>query len=156
MRWPCLLYTSDTLVICSTTAITLLVSGVEGQVGVMDGIPFVQAAVKTGMGEWGIHFITVAIFFFAFSSLVGNYYYAESNIRFIRDSKVLLNVFRCTCLVAIFLGAQDVYKRQCLNEWFAVFPCRKDVLAKQALTILAVCSAAASMLTVELYNRTRA
>lgn len=44
----------------------------------------------------------------------------------------------------------------CLNEWFAVFPCRKDVLAKQALTILAVCSAAASMLTVELYNRTRA
>ena len=96
----------DTLVICSTTAITLLVSGVEGQAGVMDGIPFVQAAVKTGMGEWGIHFITVAIFFFAFSSLVGNYYYAESNIRFIRDSKVLLNVFRCTCLVAIFLGAQ--------------------------------------------------
>ena len=49
----------DTLVICSTTAITLLVSGVEGQAGVMDGIPFVQAAVKTGMGEWGIHFIDV-------------------------------------------------------------------------------------------------
>lgn len=96
----------DTLVICSTTAITLLVSGVQGETGVMDGIPFVQAAVYTGMGEWGIHFITIAIFFFAFSSLVGNYYYAESNIRFIRDSKVLLNAFRCTCLVAIFLGAQ--------------------------------------------------
>ena len=61
----------------------------RGQAGVMDGIPFVQAAVKTGMGEWGIHFITVAIFFFAFSSLVGNYYYAESNIRFIRDSQSL-------------------------------------------------------------------
>lgn len=96
----------DTLIICSTTAITLLVSGVQGEAGVMDGIPFVQAAVQTGMGEWGIHFITIAIFFFAFSSLVGNYYYAESNIRFIRDSKLVLNIFRCTCLAAIFLGAQ--------------------------------------------------
>ena len=49
-----------------------------------------------------------AIFFsfFAFPSRVGIYYYAEPNILFIRDSKFLLNVFRCTCLVAIFLGAQ--------------------------------------------------
>ena len=37
---------------------------------------------------------------------MGNYYYAESNIRFIKDNKVVLNVFRCTCLIAIFLGAQ--------------------------------------------------
>ena len=96
----------DTLVICSTTAVILLVSGVQGGKGVLDGIPFVQAAFQTGMGEWGIHFITVAIFFFAFSSLIGNYYYAESNIRFIRNSKIVVNIFRFTCLGAIFLGAQ--------------------------------------------------
>ena len=96
----------DTLIICSTTAMMLLVSGVEGQAGVLDGIPFVQAAVEKGMGSWAIHFITVAIFFFAFSSLVGNYYYAESNVRFIKDSKPLLFLFRCSCLIAIFLGAQ--------------------------------------------------
>ncbi|MFR1114431.1 MAG: alanine/glycine:cation symporter family protein, partial [Blautia sp.] len=96
----------DTLVICSTTAMMLLVSQVPGESGVLDGIPYVQAAVKTSIGELGIHFITLAIFFFAFSSLVGNYYYAESNIRFIKDNKTVLNVGRCTCLVAIFLGAQ--------------------------------------------------
>ncbi len=38
--------------------------------------------------------------------MVGNYYYAESNILFIKNNKVLLNVFRVTCVVAIFLGAQ--------------------------------------------------
>ena len=96
----------DTLLICSSTAMMLLVSGVEGKTGVMDGIPFVQAAISANVGHWGIHFITVSIFAFAFSSLVGNYYYAESNILFIKNSKILLNVFRATCVVAIFLGAQ--------------------------------------------------
>ena len=96
----------DTLLICSSTAMMLLVSGVEGKTGVMDGIPFVQAAISANVGHWGIHFITVSIFAFAFSSLVGNYYYAESNILFIKNSKILLNVFRVTCVAAIFLGAQ--------------------------------------------------
>ena len=96
----------DTLLICSSTAMMLLVSGIEGKSGVLDGIPYVQAAISANVGKWGIHFITFSIFAFAFSSLVGNYYYAESNILFIKNSKVLLNVFRVTCIVAIFLGAQ--------------------------------------------------
>ena len=96
----------DTLLICSSTAMMLLVSGVEGQSGVLDGIPYVQAAISSNVGECGIHFITFSIFAFAFSSLIGNYYYAESNILFIKDNKILLNVFRATCVVAIFLGAQ--------------------------------------------------
>lgn len=58
------------------------------------------------MGNWGIHFITLSIFAFAFSSLVGNYYYAESNILFIKNNKKLLLIFRITCLLAVFLGAQ--------------------------------------------------
>ena len=95
----------DTLLICTSTAMLLFCSGVEGQNGVLDGIPFVQAAIRANVGEWGIHFITLSIFAFAFSSLIGNYFYAESNILFIKDSKVLLNLFRVTCLVAIFLGA---------------------------------------------------
>lgn len=95
----------DTLLICTSTAMLLFCSGVEGQSGVLDGIPFVQAAIRANVGEWGIHFITLSIFAFAFSSLIGNYFYAESNILFIKDSKVLLNIFRATCLVAIFLGA---------------------------------------------------
>ena len=96
----------DTLLICSSTAMMLLVSGVQGVSGELDGIPFVQAAISANVGTWGIHFITFSIFAFAFSSLVGNYYYAESNILFIKNSKKLLFVFRLTCIVAIFLGAQ--------------------------------------------------
>lgn len=96
----------DTLLICSSTAMMLLVSGVEGESGTLDGIPYVQAAISENVGGWGIHFITFSIFAFAFSSLIGNYYYAESNILFIKNNKVLLNVFRVTCVVAIFLGAQ--------------------------------------------------
>ncbi len=95
----------DTLLICTSTAMLLFCSGVEGKADVLDGIPFVQEAIRANVGDWGIHFITVSIFAFAFSSLIGNYFYAESNILFIKDSKVLLNLFRVTCLVAIFLGA---------------------------------------------------
>lgn len=96
----------DTLLICSATAMMLLLSGVEGKSGVLDGIPYVQQAISANVGTWGIHFITFSIFTFAFSSLVGNYYYAESNIKFIKDDKRLLFVFRVTCLLAVFLGAQ--------------------------------------------------
>lgn len=72
----------------------------------MDGIPYVQAAISANVGSLGIHFITFSIFAFAFTSLIGNYYYAESNILFIKNNRILLNVFRITCLIAIFLGAQ--------------------------------------------------
>lgn len=96
----------DTILICSATAMMLLVSGVEGIPGKIDGIPFVQAAVSANVGSWGIHFITFSIFAFAFSSLIGNYYYAESNIKFIKNNKILLNIFRLTCVAAVFFGAQ--------------------------------------------------
>lgn len=92
----------DTILICSSTAMMLLISGVEGKTN----IQYVQAAISRNVGEWGIHFISFSIFAFAFSSVIGNYFYAESNILFIKNNKVLLNVFRCTCLVAVFLGAQ--------------------------------------------------
>lgn len=96
----------DTILICSSTAMMLLVSGVEGKNGVLDGIPYVQAAISSNVGQWGIHFITFSIFAFAFSSVIGNYFYAESNILFIKNNKVVLNLFRVTCVLAVFLGAQ--------------------------------------------------
>ena len=96
----------DTLLICSATAMMLLLSGVQGESGVLDGIPFVQKAISANVGNWGIHFITLSIFAFAFSSLIGNYYYAESNILFIKKKKKLLFIFRITCLLAVFFGAQ--------------------------------------------------
>ncbi len=96
----------DTMVICTTTAFMILFSGEDLQNG-LNGIPFVQKSVSSQTGIYGIHFITLSIFFFAFTSIIGNYCYAESNILFIKDNKIFLNIFRITCLIAIFLGAQS-------------------------------------------------
>ena len=96
----------DTILICSSTAMMLLTSDVEGIAGKLDGIPYVQQAISSNVGQWGIHFITVAIFAFAFTSVIGNYCYAESNILFIKNNKIVLNIFRVTCVLAVFLGAQ--------------------------------------------------
>ena len=76
----------------------------------LNGMPLVQMAVNNSVGEAGIHFITFAIFAFAYSSLIGNYFYAESNLRFIKgDSKALLTVFRIVCLLVIFYGATNSF-----------------------------------------------
>ena len=96
----------DTFLICTTTAMILLFSGVEGVAGTLDGIPYVQEAISANVGKWGIHFLTFSIFAFAFSSVIGNYYYAESNILFIKNNKTVLFIFRISCLVAVFFGAQ--------------------------------------------------
>ncbi len=93
----------DTLLICSITALTLLLSDVNGGAN-LNGIPFVQQALYSQVGSIGIHIITIAIFLFAFSSLIGNYYYAESNILFIKDNKKLLFVFRISAVIAVFAG----------------------------------------------------
>ena len=69
------------------------------------GIDFVQMAMANSIGPIGIHFMTACIILFAFSSLVGNYFYAEGNILFIKDNKTVLLVFRLFCLAAIFFGA---------------------------------------------------
>lgn len=94
----------DTILICSTTAFIVLLSGVDLNSG-LNGIPFVQASICNQIGSIGIHFITFSIFTFAFTSIIGNYCYAESNILFIKDNKIFLNIFRVTCLVAVFAGA---------------------------------------------------
>lgn len=99
----------DTLIICTCTAMMVLVFYVNGDPGDLNGMPLVQQAINSSVGEFGIHFITFAICAFAFSSLIGNYFYAESNIKFIKDNKVVLFLFRVTCLAAIFMGAQSSF-----------------------------------------------
>lgn len=95
----------DTMLICGTTAFIVLLSDVK--VGsAINEIPFVQQAVYSQVGSVGIHIIAFSIFAFAFTSIIGNYCYAETNIRFIKDNKLLLNLFRATCVVTVFLGTQ--------------------------------------------------
>ena len=95
----------DTMVICSTSGFLVLFSGVYEKGGAKDGIPLVQAAVETVFGSMGVHFMTAAVTLFAFTSLIGNYFYAEFNVRFISDNKAFLFIFRCSCVVMVFIGA---------------------------------------------------
>ena len=102
----------DTLLICTCSAMMVLVFYVQDPeaAAALNGMPLVQMAVNNSVGEMGIHFITFAIFAFAFSSLIGNYFYAESNLRFIKgNSKALLFVFRIVCLGVIFYGAVNSF-----------------------------------------------
>lgn len=93
----------DTIVICTTTAFMLL--NFDNQAG-LTGMPYVQQAISSEIGEIGIHFITVSIFLFAFSSLIGNYCYAESNLKFIIQNKWALLLFRIVAVMVVFFGAQ--------------------------------------------------
>ncbi len=96
----------DTLLICSTTAFIVLLSGAYVPHGELNGIPLIQQSVAAIFGEVGIHIITVTIFLFAFTSLMGNYFYAEANIKFISKSPLLMLIFRVASILVIFIGAQ--------------------------------------------------
>ena len=96
----------DTLLICSTTVFIILLTG-QYQGGEYDGIPLIQQSVSAQFGPFAIHLITAAVCMFAFTSIIGNYFYAESNIRFISKSKTVMTVFRILAAVMVFLGAQN-------------------------------------------------
>ena len=96
---------TDTLVVCSCTAFMVLVSGLYNTEG-LEGIQLTQASLESQVGSWGTIFVAIALFMFAFSSIIGNYYYGEANIRFLTDKKWALTVFRIfSGGVFVFFGA---------------------------------------------------
>lgn len=96
----------DTMVICSTTAFIVLLTEPYEPGSDLNGIPLVQQCVADVFGELGIHVVTVGICLFAFTSLIGNYFYAEANIKFISGSKTFMFVFRILAVLMVFAGAQ--------------------------------------------------
>ena len=96
---------TDTLLVCSCTAFIILVSGLYS-VPELNGIALTQSALGAEIGSFGPSFIAVAIFLFAFSSIIGNYYYGEANIRFMTSSSTVLTVYRvCSGGVVVMFGA---------------------------------------------------
>lgn len=94
----------DTLLICTATAVFILLA--KDATG--EGIGRVQSAFQLEFGHVGIFFITAAILLFAFTSIIGNYSYAESNFKFIfENNKLGLIIFRLVCLVPLVLGAMS-------------------------------------------------
>ena len=84
---------TDTLLVCSCTAFMILISGLYNTPD-LNGIALTQAALNSEIGAFGPTFIAIAILLFAFSSIIGNYYYGEANIRFMTSSNTVLTVYR--------------------------------------------------------------
>ena len=105
---------TDTLLVCSCTAFIILFSGLYTHPE-LNGIALTQSALQSEIGSAGPIFIAIAIFLFAFSSILGNYYYGEANIRFLfgknKDShdgkfKSILFLYRiCSGGLLVLFGA---------------------------------------------------
>ena len=104
---------TDTLLVCSCTAFIILISGLYN-VPELNGIALTQAALQSEVGSAGPVFVAIAIFLFAFSSIIGNYYYGEANIRFITysygcsaaRSQTIMSIYRiCSAGLMVIFGA---------------------------------------------------
>ncbi|WNC71044.1 alanine/glycine:cation symporter family protein [Thalassotalea psychrophila] len=94
----------DTIVLCTCTAMIILLSGIE--LGQTFGIQLTQQALVNEVGTWGSDFIALAIFFFGFTSMVANYAYAENALPFIKmNNKIGRLVFLALFLGMIFYGS---------------------------------------------------
>ena len=94
----------DTIIICSCTAFIILLAGDYTNTD-LTGIELTQAALTTQFGSFGSYFIALCILLFAFSSIIGNYYYGESNIEFIKNRKNLMIIYRIGVVFMIFVGS---------------------------------------------------
>lgn len=99
----------DTIIICSATAFIILLAGIY-DTGAESGIILTQASMAVHVGSWAPYFIAIAIMFFAFSSVIGNYYYGETNIEFINAHTSWMTIYRIVVLGMVMFGAMAEVK----------------------------------------------
>ncbi|MGW5115271.1 alanine/glycine:cation symporter family protein [Streptomyces noursei] len=93
----------DTLLVCTMTAFIVLVTNPE--LAGRQGADLTQNALNSTLGSWAGHVLTVVVFMLAFSSMIGNYYYGETNIQFITRKRWVLSSYRWLVLAAVVLGS---------------------------------------------------
>ena len=91
----------DTFVVLTITALVIIATGAN--LSGVTGIEATQKAFEMGFGHFGIVFVAIALLFFAFSTIIGWYFFAEANIKYLFGSKAL-NPFRVIVLLFIILG----------------------------------------------------
>ncbi|MBQ8573064.1 MAG: alanine:cation symporter family protein [Ruminococcus sp.] len=97
----------DTLLVCSATAFMCMCSGVEPSAEI-SGAQYIQLSLNATLGDFGPVFITVAMVFFAFTTLIGNLFYVDKAIKFIigrEPGKVFMTVYHIIASLIIFVGA---------------------------------------------------
>ncbi len=95
----------DTLVICSATAFVILVSDIPIDPSATDGITVTMDAFAAVLGNWATYFLFIAILLFAYSTILGNYFYAQSNIEYLSVGKKGVSIFKVALLGMVFFGS---------------------------------------------------
>ncbi|RTQ95059.1 alanine/glycine:cation symporter family protein [Lysinibacillus telephonicus] len=94
----------DTLLVCTSTAAIVLLSDAYLQSDAAS-VNLTQASLVSNLGDWAGIFLAIAVFLFAYSTVIGNYYYGETNIGFIKESKTFLQVFRVLVVGFVMFGS---------------------------------------------------
>ena len=91
----------DTFIVLTMTALVIGTSGILEGSEQMSGITLTQAAFDSGLGALGAPFIAICMFFFAFSTIVGWYFFGEQNIRYLFGSKAVkpYAIIVCACII---------------------------------------------------------
>jgi len=124
----------DTFIICTCTALLILLSGFYTPGFEGDGIALTQNSLAAVVGDWGRMFISVALALFVFTSILYNYYLGENNLRFLlgENRKALIG-YRALVLALILWGAVEN-----LGTVFAFADITMTVLAFVNLVALAM------------------
>ncbi len=95
----------DTWLVCTATAFIVILGGEDFYGSDLKGLAITQQALAHEVGGWSIPFLSICILLFAFSSIIGNYYYGESNIEYIGGGKNAVNIYRAIVCAVIFIGS---------------------------------------------------
>lgn len=121
----------NTIVVCSATAFIIILGGEEIYADPsLQGLAITQHALAKHIGSWAHTFLTVCIFMFAFSSIIGNYYYGENNIEHLGLNRRKLNIYRVLVLVMVYLG--------CVGDFSVVWNTGDIFMGVMAIINLAV------------------
>ena len=92
----------DTFIVLNMTALVIFVTGALD--GTTTGIALTQKAFSTGLGAFGIKFVAICLLFFAFSTIIGWYFFGEQNVKYLFGVKAV-KVYACIAVVCVALGA---------------------------------------------------
>lgn len=94
----------DTLLVCTASAMLVLLTP-EWSTSGKTGIELIQLTLTGQLGGWTNYMMTIVVLFFAFSSIVGNYFYGEINMDFISRKRIALQIFRAGVVAMVFIGS---------------------------------------------------
>lgn len=99
----------DTLVICSCTAMIMLLAP-EGLTGGLEGMNLLQTAMQYHLGEFGVVFIAAILWLFSFSTFIGVLFYARSNVAYLfGDNWISQTLYKILALIMLFIGGLAAY-----------------------------------------------